>query len=174
MPLFPRRMVAKPDAIRQLCPQAIPEDSTTAKPIPRILHIDDDEDDRLIFTRAFAQSGLAGVLNSVASASEALLFLNRLGSYISAHQPRLIVLDLSLPRLDGREFLEVIKGNTIFKAIPVVVLTASESYVDMQRCRELGVEDYVVKPRTNQELIELIASFGRWLSDAPRNAPRPV
>ena len=173
MPHFPRRIVAHTERLRQLCPQPVEEESNSARPIPRILHIDDDEDDRLVFARAFSQSGLAGVLNSVASASEALLFLNRLGSYISAHKPSLIVLDLSLPSLDGREFLEVIKSNVFFRAIPVVVLTGSEDYADMRRCRELGVEDYVVKPRTSQELIELIASLGRWLSESPAAAPKP-
>jgi CheY-like chemotaxis protein len=172
MPYFPRRSVVQARILRQLCPHPIEEALASADPIPRILHIDDDEDDRIMFARAFARSGLAGVLHSVPSVSEALLFLNRLGSYIAAKQPRLIVLDLSIPGLDGREFLEVIKSNVLFKSISVVVLTGSENYNDVQRCRELGVDDYVVKPRTNQELIEMIASFGRWLSGSPSDAPK--
>jgi CheY-like chemotaxis protein len=173
MPYYPRRSVVQPRILRQLCPHPIEEALASTDSIPRILHIDDDEDDRKMFARAFARSGLAGVLHGVGSVSEALLFLNRLGSYIAAHQPRLIVLDLSIPGIDGREFLEVIKSNVIFKSISVVVLTGSENYTDMQRCRELGVDDYVVKPRTNQELIELIASFGRWLCAWPTEVPKP-
>jgi len=174
MPNFPRRSAVQPRILRQLCPLSGDQGLPSANAIPRILHIDDDEEDRMMFARAFARSGLAGVLHSVAGVSEALLFLNRLGSYIAAHQPRLIVLDLSLPGLDGREFLEVLRSNTLFKSIPIIVLTGSEDYSDMQRCRELGVADYVVKPRTSQELIELIASFGRWLSGSPSAAPKPV
>jgi CheY-like chemotaxis protein len=84
----------------------------------------------------------------------------------------LIILDLSLPRLDGRDFLDVLKKNTRFRSIPVIVLTGSENFRDMQKSRELGVDDYVVKPKTNQELIELIASFGHWLAGSSSEIPK--
>jgi CheY-like chemotaxis protein len=140
--------------------------------IPHLLHIDDSEDDRLIFARAFAKSGLSGVLHSVSNASDALLYLNRLGPYADAPRPRLILLDLSLPRLDGREFLEVLKKNHRFRTISLIVLSGSENFKDMQRSRELGIDDYVVKPKTNQELIELIASFGHWLIGSSSGIPK--
>jgi CheY-like chemotaxis protein len=139
--------------------------------IPHILHVDDEDNDRELFAYAFKKSGLGGVLHSVANAAEALLFLNRLGRFANAERPRLIIIDLSLPRLDGREFLGVVRTNPQFRTIAVVVLTGSESYADMQRCRELGVDDYVVKPRTQQELIELIASFQRWLVGSASGIP---
>lgn len=139
--------------------------------IPHILHVDDDEDDRELFAHAFRKSGLGGVLHSVANAADALLFLNRMGRFAGAERPRLIIIDLSLPRLDGRQFLEVVRTNLQFKSIPAVVLTGSESYADMQRCRELGVEDYMVKPQTQHELIELIASFQRWVVGSSSGLP---
>jgi chemotaxis family two-component system response regulator Rcp1 len=124
-----------------------------------------------MFSQAFAKSGLNGVLNSVATASDALLFLNRLGPHKDAIRPRLIVLDLSLPRFDGREFLEVLRGNPRFRDISVIILTGSESFRDMQKSRDLGATDYVVKPKTQQELIELIASFGHWLIGSSSGIP---
>lgn len=137
-----------------------------------VLHIDDDENDRRLFAHAFAKSGLGGELRAVASASEALRFLNRLGEFSTAPRPRLIILDLSLPLLDGRELLELLKGNTRFRAIPIIVLTGSENYADMQRCREMGVEDYVVKPTTAQELVEMIASFNHWMVGSRVDSPK--
>jgi CheY-like chemotaxis protein len=100
------------------------------------------------------------------------MYLNRLGPHAHVQRPRLIILDLSLPRLDGRDFLDVLKKNTRFRSIPVIVLTGSENFRDMQKSRELGVDDYVVKPKTNQELIELIASFGHWLAGSSSEIPK--
>jgi chemotaxis family two-component system response regulator Rcp1 len=128
-----------------------------------LLHVDDDEDDRLIFSQAYARSGLKAELHSIARTSDALLFINRLGPYKDAPRPRLIVLDLSLPRMDGREFLQILKGNSRFKGIAIVILTGSESYVDIVQCRKLGVTDYLVKPQTQEELAALIATFDHWL-----------
>jgi chemotaxis family two-component system response regulator Rcp1 len=139
--------------------------------IPHILHVDDDENDRELFAYAFRRSGLGGELHSVANAADALLFLNRLGRFVKAERPRLIIIDLSLPRLDGRQFLEVVRTNMNFRSIPVVVLTGSESYADMQRCRDLGVDDYVIKPQTQHELIELISSFQRWVVGSSSGIP---
>jgi CheY-like chemotaxis protein len=140
---------------------------------PHILHVDDSEDDRELFAYAFAKSGLRGVLHHVENAADAVLFLNRLGPFTAAVKPSLIIVDLSLPRVDGRQFLEMVRSNLQFKVIPVIVLTGSESYADMQRCRDLQVDDYVVKPKTAQGLIELIISFQRWLSGAPSSSPSP-
>lgn len=136
-----------------------------------ILHIDDDRDDRDLFAMAFAKSGLAGILHSLAGSAEALLYLNQIGQYANAERPALIVLDLSLPRLDGRGLLQLLSQNSRFKSIPVIVLTGSENFADVQRCRELGVTDYAVKPRTAQQLIELIASFAHWLEKPAVDTP---
>ncbi len=131
---------------------------------PHILHIDDNKDDRDLFARAFAKSGLHGVLHSVPSSEDALRYLNRLAPYANAVRPRLIVLDLSLTQMDGRFLLALLRSHLSFKFIPVAILTASESNADLLRCRELGVEDYVVKPPTLEELVEVVASFGHWLA----------
>ncbi len=136
-----------------------------------ILHIDDCEDDRVLFAWAFARSGLDCVLHGVTGAAEALLYLNQLGPYIGVGRPRLIVLDLSLTGVDGRYLLDLLRTHDSFKTIPVVILTGSQSHVDMQRCRDAGVLDYVVKPMTEQELIEVINSFEHWLVGSSTGLP---
>jgi CheY-like chemotaxis protein len=141
------------------------------RPKPHILHVDDNEDDRLLFEWAFIKSGLDGVLHSVSGAADAMHFLNQAGKAPNTARPRVIVLDLSLPRFDGLEFLEHLREHTNFKTIPVVVLSGSESYASMQRCRDLGVEDYIVKPKTQQELAELVASLARWTVGSSSGLP---
>jgi two-component system response regulator len=139
--------------------------------IPLILHIDDDEDDRLLFSRAFARSGLGGVLKDVGSAEEALLVLNRTGPFAQLARPRLIILDLGLPQLDGRDFLALLRSQLRYKDIPIIILSGSENYRDIQHCRELQVVEYLVKPTSMEELIALIASFDRWLVGSATGLP---
>lgn len=86
--------------------------------IPHILHIDDDEDDRTLFARAFARSGLSGVLKGVASAEEALVVLNRTGPLAQLARPRLIILDLGLPQLDGRDLLALLRSQAALPGHP--------------------------------------------------------
>lgn len=131
--------------------------------IPLILHVDDNEDDRLLFARAFKHSRLSGVLKGVGSAEEALLVLNRTGPFAQLPRPSLIILDLGLPQLDGRDFLALVRKQLRFKGIPIIVLSGSENYLDIQHCRELQVVEYLVKVTGMDELVELIATFDRWL-----------
>jgi two-component system, chemotaxis family, response regulator Rcp1 len=132
-----------------------------------VMHIDDNEDDRILFAHAFAQAGLDARLHSFPDVTEAFLFLTRMGPYVAAPRPNLIVLDLNLPDLDGRYVLTVLKSSVHLKAIPVVILTGSESYADIQWCRDLHVDDYVVKPKSSRDLVEVIAGFDRWLIANP-------
>jgi two-component system, chemotaxis family, response regulator Rcp1 len=138
---------------------------------PHILHVDDSEDDRRLFEWAFNRSGIKGVLHSVSGAADAMHYLNQSGKSSNSPRPKLIVLDLSLPQFDGLELLELIRDHPSFKVIPVVILSGSDSHASMQRCRELGVDDYIVKPKTPQELAELIASLSHWLIGSSSGLP---
>jgi chemotaxis family two-component system response regulator Rcp1 len=159
--LLLRRMADERD------PGRAPLAAIQAAPRPaHLLHIDDDRDDRELFARAFDQGRTPGSLHQVASVAEALLFLNRLGPHQQAPRPDLIVLDLGLPGVDGRGFLQALRANTRFRQIPVIVLTGSQRYDDIERCRDLQVEDYVIKPATSQELHEFMLSLRRWLTAA--------
>lgn len=133
---------------------------------PHILHVDDEEEDRLLFARAFAKSGLQGTLHSVGSAAEAMRYLGQ-----AAPRPRLVVLDLSMPRFDGLDLLDLLRSHPSYRTIQVVILSGSQSHSDMQRCREMGIADYAVKPTTQQGLAELIATFSHWLTGSSTGLP---
>jgi len=115
-------------------------------------------------SQAFAKSNLFAALHSLSSASNALLYLNQLGPFKNSQRPHLICLDLNLPCANGIHFLEMLKKNTRFKSIPTVVLIDSDSYTNIQRCRDLGVDEYRVKPRTQQDVIDMAASWRVWMS----------
>jgi two-component system, chemotaxis family, response regulator Rcp1 len=106
-------------------------------------------------------------LNSVGDGVEAILFLRQQGKYASAAQPDLIVLDLNLPRKDGREVLGDVKSDPKLACIPVVIFTTSEAGSDVNRSYELGANCYLRKPGNLPEfvaLVNLMADF--WLGSA--------
>jgi len=131
---------------------------------PRILHIDDQENDRLLFKRAFQASGLQADLISLPDAFEALIFLDQTGTPSGGELPYLIVLDLTLPQVDGRDFLTYLRTHPRYQSVPLVVLTGSARDSDRRRCEELQVAQYVVKPFTTTQLATLIPTFVQWLT----------
>jgi chemotaxis family two-component system response regulator Rcp1 len=133
---------------------------------PRILHIDDQENDRLLFKRAFQASGLQADLISLPDAFEALILLDQAGTPSGGELPYLIVLDLTLPQVDGRDFLTYLRTHPRYQSIPLVVLTGSFRESDKHRCEELQVDQYVVKPFTTTQLATLIPTFAHWLTRA--------
>jgi CheY-like chemotaxis protein len=139
--------------------------------LPRILHIDDHDDDRLLFRRAFQVSGLKAELLSFPDAYEALVFLDQTGTASGGALPQLIVLDLTLPQVDGRDFLSYLRTNPRYQSIPLIVLTGSNRDSDQRLCQELQVERYVVKPFTTAQLSSLIPSFANWLTPSSGHAP---
>ena len=131
--------------------------------LPRVMHIDDSDDDRDLFRLAFQVSGLKAELLSFPDAFEALVYLDQTGTPAGGPRPSLIVLDLTLPQVDGRDFLGYLRTNPRYQSIPLVVLTGSNRESDRLRCKELQVESYVIKPFTSAQLSQLIPSFARWL-----------
>lgn len=134
--------------------------------LPHLLHVEDNPDDRFIFSLAFARSGLRGMLHQVVSAADALAFLSRQGDYHDAPAPDIIVLDLVLPGEDGHSLLASLRADPRFRAIPVIIFTGQESYDDIGHCRDLLVIDYVVKPNTPQQLSEFIGTFRQWIGSS--------
>ena len=116
------------------------------KPIT-ILMADDDEDDRLLTQDALAESRVLNELHFVEDGVELLEYLERKGKFEDktvSPRPGLILLDLNMPRMDGREALEAIKGNPNLKGIPVVILTTSKQEEDMVKGYNLGAASYTV------------------------------
>ena len=136
------------------------------KPVT-ILMADDDADDREMTREAFAESRLANDLRFVEDGVELMDYLNRRGKYsdpASSPRPGLILLDLNMPKKDGREALEEIKTDPRFKNIRVVVLTTSKAEEDIYRTYDLGAASYIGKPVTFAALAEVIKTLGKyWL-----------
>ena len=141
-----------------------------------ILLADDDEDDRHITREALEHARVVNDLYAVEDGVELLDYLKRRGKYgDAAHSPRpdLILLDLNMPRLSGREALEFIKQDAELRSIPVVVLTTSREPDDIDRLYEIGANSYVSKPVTFSELVEIMRTLGRyWIEivEAPATA----
>ncbi|MBQ4801166.1 response regulator [Pseudoalteromonas sp. MMG006] len=134
------------------------------KPIT-ILMADDDEDDRLLTQDALAESRVLNELHFVEDGVELLEYLERRGKFedkTTSPRPGLILLDLNMPRMDGREALEAIKGNPNLKGIPVVILTTSKQEEDMVKGYNLGAASYITKPVTFDGLVELMKTLGKY------------
>ena len=136
------------------------------KPIT-ILMADDDPDDRQLTKEAFEESRLANDLRFVEDGEELLDYLHRRGKYAApgaAPRPGLILLDLNMPRKDGREALQEIKADPDLRHIPVIVLTTSQAEEDVVRSYDLSAASYITKPVTFDRLVEVVKALGRyWL-----------
>ncbi len=136
------------------------------KPIT-ILMADDDADDRQLTREAFEESRLANDLRFVEDGEELLDYLKRRGKYgdpASSPRPGLILLDLNMPRKDGREALREIKADPNLKQIRVIVLTTSKAEEDIYRTYDLSAASYITKPVTFEALVEVVRALGKyWL-----------
>ena len=129
-----------------------------SKPIT-ILVADDDADDRMLLQDAFLENGLPNDLRFVTDGEELLAYLRHDGAYATADSspsPGIILLDLNMPRLDGREALRLIKADPRFQRIPVIVLTTSRAGEDILRTYDLGVSSFITKPVTFDGLIKIV------------------
>jgi CheY-like chemotaxis protein len=130
-----------------------------------ILLADDDPDDRKLTQEAFSENRLVNSLDCVEDGEELMDYLHRRGKYshLSGEAlPGLILLDLNMPRKDGREALKEIKADPELRRIPIVVLTTSKAEEDIVRTYDLGVNSYVTKPVTFKSLVELVKVLGRY------------
>lgn len=130
-----------------------------------ILMADDDEDDRLMTREAFQEARLANDLRFVVDGEELLDYLHRRDKYAdpaSSPRPGLILLDLNMPRKDGREALKEIKSDSGLKQIPIVVLTTSKAEEDIYRSYDLGVNSYITKPVSFEGLVEIILTLTQY------------
>ena len=139
---------------------------TTKKDAITILMADDDDDDYLLTKKALQESKLANTLIRVKDGDELLDYLCRRGDYKDAptERPGVILLDLNMPRKDGREALREIKANDDFKDIPVVIFTTSKAEEDIYRSYQLGSNSFITKPVTFENLIQVMQTLGTyWL-----------
>jgi CheY-like chemotaxis protein len=121
-----------------------------------VLLVEDDPGDVLMTREAFQDYKVANQLHVVQDGVDAMAFLRREGDYAGAPRPDLVLLDLNLPRMDGREVLQAIKGDPELARIPVVVLTTSEAEEDVLRSYSLHANAYVTKPVDFERFIEVV------------------
>lgn len=137
-----------------------------AKPVT-IVMADDDPDDRALTREAFEEAKLANQLRFVEDGQELIDYLNRRGKYAdpeSSPTPGLILLDLNMPRKDGREALAEIKSDPRFRAIRVVILTTSNAEADIIKSYSLSAASFITKPVTFESLVDVVRTLGKyWL-----------
>ncbi|MDA8370849.1 MAG: response regulator [Nocardiopsaceae bacterium] len=121
-----------------------------------MLLVEDDPGDVLMTKEAFEEHKVGNRLHVVSDGVEALRFLRRVGEYADVPQPHLILLDLNLPRKDGREVLEEVKKDDSLAHIPIVVLTTSEAEEDILRSYRLHANAYVAKPVDFDQFIQVV------------------
>jgi CheY-like chemotaxis protein len=134
-----------------------------------ILIAEDDADDRFLLESVFKEQGFTDHIEFVPDGIELMNFLHRIhhedGEDTS--YPRFILLDLNMPKKDGREALSEIKQHPVFKRIPVIVFTTTKSEIEVRRCYELGANTYIVKPVSFDGLIRVIEEIrSYWFTTA--------
>jgi CheY-like chemotaxis protein len=134
------------------------------KPIT-ILYADDDAEDRMLVKDAWEENRLANDLHFVEDGEELLDYLRRTGKFAHLNGsplPGMILLDLNMPRMDGREALQAIKADPRLRSIPVVVLTTSKAEEDILRAYDLGVNSFILKPVTFDSLVDLTKTLSKY------------
>lgn len=131
----------------------------------KILLADDDEDDCMLAREALAESRLSSELYVVRDGEELMDYLYHRGRYVSlssSPRPGLILLDLNMPKKDGREALKEIKNDPELRKIPVIILTTSKAPEDIYRTYELGANSFIIKPMNFAALVEVMRTIGKY------------
>ena len=130
-----------------------------------ILMADDDADDRLMTKEALESSKIANELRFVEDGEELLAYLRREGKYKdpkNSPRPGIILLDLNMPKKDGREALREIRADPALRAIPVIILTTSKSEADIYRSYDSGANNFITKPVSFDGLVEIIKALDHF------------
>jgi len=142
-----------------------------------ILMADDDADDRLMAQEALEESRLINILDFVEDGEELMDYLSRQGRYAGLSEtalPGLILLDLNMPKKDGREALKEIKADPRLRRIPVVVLTTSKAEEDIYRTYDLGVNSFITKPVTFDALVDVMKTLKKYWFEVVELPPERI
>jgi CheY-like chemotaxis protein len=130
-----------------------------------ILVADDDAEDRMLVKDALEESRLANHVNFVEDGEELMDYLRNQGKYADKNlypSPGLILLDLNMPRKDGREAVKEIKADPNLRIIPIVVLTTSKAEEDIIKTYDLGVSSFITKPVTFSSMVDIMKTLGKY------------
>jgi len=129
-----------------------------------ILMAEDDEGDQILVRKAFARSRAINTLTIVNDGEELMRYLRREPPHADARRPDLLLLDLNMPKKDGREALAEIKADAGLRHLPVVILTTSDADEDILKSYDLGASSYIQKPVTFEKLVEVVRTLSAyWL-----------
>ena len=130
-----------------------------------ILIADDDAEDRMLIMDALKESRLNNDLQCVENGEELMDYLHHRGKYTDEKKfptPGIILLDLNMPKKDGREALKEIKSDKILRSIPIIILTTSKAEADILKSYNLGVNSFITKPVTFTELVEVMKTLNKY------------
>lgn len=133
-----------------------------------ILIAEDDADDRFLLQAAFEENGFTDQLHFVENGVDVIDYLTSARGLNTEHnQPRFILLDLNMPKKDGREVLKELKQHPELKKIPVVIFSTTNNEQEMRRCYELGANSYITKPNSFESLLKTVAALrSYWMQPA--------
>ena len=127
-----------------------------------ILMAEDDEGDQLLVRKAFARSRVINNLTIVNDGEELMRYLRRETPYAAAPRPDLLMLDLNMPKMDGREALAEIKADPMLRQLPVIILTTSDADEDILRSYDLGANSYIQKPVTFEKMVDVVRTLSEY------------
>ncbi len=136
-----------------------------------MLCAEDDPDDRMLMRDAIAECDFLDGVQFVDDGADLLAYLRRQGSYADPERsprPGIVVLDLNMPRVDGREALRQIKGDPDLRSIPVVILTTSSAPSDIATTYQFGASSFITKPSSYSELVNVVAELRRYWFETVR------
>ena len=124
-----------------------------------LLLIEDNEADACLIRTGFEMAQSDCDLHVVGDGIEAISFLQREGVFAEAPRPKLIILDLNMPRMDGREFLQLVRNDRRFRPVPVIVLSTTERASDVDLCYRLGASAFITKPTDIRQFFNLLKAI---------------
>jgi CheY-like chemotaxis protein len=145
-------------------------DEEVVRPI-EVLLVEDDPGDVLMTQEAFSDFEIANTLNVVMNGEDAIAYMRKQGPFADAPRPDLVILDLNLPRRNGREVLRDVKGDPELRRIPIVVLTTSEAETDVLAVYDLHANAYVRKPADFDEFVGAVRAIDHFYSRVVRLPP---
>lgn len=131
-----------------------------------ILIAEDDADDRFLLQAAFEENGFTDKLRFVENGVEVIDYLTDRPGQTDHAKPRFILLDLNMPKKDGREVLKELKQHPELKKIPVVIFSTTNNEQEMRRCYELGANSYITKPNSFESLLKTVAALRSYWTQA--------
>ena len=134
------------------------------KMLPKILMVDDDDDDKLLMKSAFEDNNYEADFDFANNGEELMIKLNQFKTNLTPN-PSLIILDLNMPKISGHDVLKFLKNDTYYNTIPIIIFSTSRSETDISYAMNLGASDYIIKPSSYAQLLEVVKKINLFCLD---------